>query len=237
MRGLAAWLVAVALPAVALAQDGGANRLPIQLQSDDSQPEPGNGAVGQPADPAPILVPSTGTGSTPLMSIDQERLFLESEWGQRVQNELAERSRDFAEENERLAQEFSDEEQELTRLRDTLSPEEFRARADEFDQRVVEVRRERDSMGQELQALFEQERTAFLQASLPLLAQLMEERGAVAVLDQRVIFVSAEAIDVTQALIERINAAEGAGEPIQPPADEDAGAGGAGDAPADQPEP
>lgn len=237
MRGLAAWLVAAALPAVALAQDGGANRLPIQLQSDESQPEPGNGAAGQTADPAPILVPSTGTGSTPLMSIDQERLFLESEWGERVQNELAERSRDFAEENERLAQEFSDEEQELTRLRDTLSPEEFRARADEFDQRVVEVRRERDSMGQELQALFEQERTAFLQASLPLLAQLMEERGAVAVLDQRVIFVSAEAIDVTQALIERINAAEGAGEPIQPPTDEDAGTGGAGDAPANQPAP
>ena len=42
----------------------------------------------------------------------------------------------------------------------------------------------------------------------------MEERGAVVVLDQSAIFVSAQSVDVTGVLIDRINRDIGAGKPV-----------------------
>lgn len=162
-----------------------------------------------------------------IMTIDQERLFLSSDWGQRMQHDLEELGQALAAENERLADEFAQEENELTRLRDTLTPQEFRARAEAFDKRVVEVRRERDSKTRELQQRADQERNAFYQAALPVLGRIMHERGALVVLDQRMIFVSADKIDVTQELITRINQEVGPGQAPEdqidaplPPSDE-----------------
>lgn len=201
MRGRAVlgslWALALALPATA--QDAAAPRAP--------------------ADAVPPLVVDTRSagaerGFPPIMTIDQERLFMGSLWGQRVQAEVERRSREIAAENERLASQFAAEEQELTTLRGTLPPEEFRQRADEFDKRVVAVRRERDTVARDLDSQVEQERTAFLRAALPVLAQVMEERGAVVVLDQSAIFVSAQSVDVTGVLIDRINRDIGAGKPV-----------------------
>jgi Skp family chaperone for outer membrane proteins len=150
-----------------------------------------------------------------ILTIDQEELFSASAWGMRVQADLDQRGSKIAEENERLAVQFSNEEEQLTALRSTLSPEEFRKRADEFDKRVVEVRRQRDSVGRELQDHVEEERAAFFRAALPVLAQVMKERGAVVVLDQRSIFVSAQSADITATMIERIDREIGAG-PAEP---------------------
>lgn len=147
----------------------------------------------------------------PVMTLDQDALFRRSAWGMRVQADLEQRGREIADENDRLAEQFSREEQELTSLRETLSAEEFRKRADEFDKRVVEVRREREEALRELQTRADAERTAFFRAILPVLTALMRERGAVAVLDQRAIFVAAESIDVTDDLIARMDAEVGAG--------------------------
>lgn len=161
---------------------------------------------------APLVVPSADSiKHLPIMTIDQERLFVESRWGRRAQMMIEEQGRALAAENERLADEFLREEQELTELRETLAPEEFRRRADEFDQRVIDVRRERDAAAREFQQLADQERVLFFQAALPILAQIMQEREAVVVLDQRMIFVSAESIDVTDDLIERVDAVRGDG--------------------------
>lgn len=189
-------------------------------------PETGNGTGVAPAvieaplqqDPERVL---------PVMTLDQDVLYRQSAWGLRVQAELERRGLEIANENDRLAEQFSNEEQELTILRETLSAEEFRKRADEFDRRVVEVRREREEALRALQTQADIERTAFFRAILPALSALMQERGAVAILDQRAIFVAAESIDVTDDLIARINAEIGAGESQSPEvAPEDAGQGG-----------
>lgn len=165
-----------------------------------------------------LVVPSDGTGQQlPIMTIDQDRLFTGSAWGRRVQNDLVTTGRDLADENERLLQQFSREEEELTRLRDTLSAEDFRARADEFDRRVVEVRRERDSAKQRLEQLAQEERDAFYNAVMPILAQMMQERHAVVVLDQRMVLVRAQAIDVTDDLIKRLDSEAGEGPATRDP--------------------
>ena len=177
------------------------------------------GAPAVPARPGlamdPILVDAPGVpaanGILPVITLDQDALYLNSKWGQRVQADLERQGREIAAENDRLEKQFADEERELTQLRATLPPEEFRTRADAFDTRVVEVRRERANAARELQTLANEERTAFFRAALPVLESIMRERGAVAVLDRHSVFVAAESIDVTEALIRQLDSSVGAG--------------------------
>lgn len=187
--------------------------MPPGLQGGVDAQSPGNGTASP-----PLVIdtpPGLASDALPIMTIDQDALFLRSAWGLRVQADVEHKGRDIADENERLANSFSAEEQELTTLRGTLPAEEFRKRADEFDQRVVEVRRQRDTVARDLQTHADAERSAFFRAALPVLAQLMRERGAIVVLDQRAIFVSAQSADVTDVLIARLNSEIGAG-PAKP---------------------
>ncbi len=216
MRGLTAIAVTLCCAAsFASAQ----THVPLAPTASEIAPPPSG--TQPPAVPG-LVVPSPAPAvQIPLMTIDQDALFLRSAWGQRAQAELERRGRELAAENEALAQALSREEQELTELRKTLPADEFRARADEFDKRVVEVRRERDTKATELQHYADSERDAFQQAVLPILARMMQERGAVAVLDLRVLFVSADAIDVTDDLIEEVDAVAGAGPSSGPAAGPD----------------
>ena len=185
-----------------------------------SAQERGGPAISMPFPPAtdsmaPIVVDAPGApaanGILPVLTLDQEALYLNSKWGQRVQADLERQGREIAAENDRLEKQFADEERELTQLRATLPPDEFRKRADEFDTRVVAVRRERVNAARDFQTRANEERNAFFRAALPVLAAVMRERGAVAVLDRQSVFVAADSIDVTEALIRRLDVAIGSG--------------------------
>ncbi|MDF3854778.1 OmpH family outer membrane protein [Paracoccus sp. P2] len=204
--------IAVLLLAALLAAPRGASAQPV--------PEPSEQPETLAPEAAPIVVetpPPNGQAVLPVLTLDQDALYLHSLWGQRVQADLERRGSEIAAENERLVEQFAAEERELTALRQTLPPDEFRKRADEFDKRVVEVRRARDAAPRALQAEAEEERQAFFRAVLPVLAALMRERGAVVVLDQRAIFVASQSIDVTEELIDRIDREIGAGPLADPP--------------------
>lgn len=194
---------------------------PLQAQIAGGDGPPDAAPPGRPGIvPTVIETPqrSSAERALPVMTVDQDGLYRRSAWGARVQAELERRGREIADENDRLAEQFSSEERELTALRKTLPAEEFRQRADEFDQRVVEIRREREDALRDLQTQADAERTAFFRAILPVLTALMRERGALAVLDQRAIIIAAESIDVTDDLIARMDAEVGAGpEPAAAP--------------------
>lgn len=209
-RGIAAWGLAalLAAPTGAPAQPAATGATPLAQ---------GDGAPDAP--PVVVDAPTpAGEGVLPVMTLDQAALYARSQWGQRVEAELERRRREVEAENERLADQLAAEEQSLTELRQSLPADEFRERADEFDRRVVEVRQQRDAAANELHSRDTAEQQAFFRAALPLLAALMRERGAVVVLDQRAIFVASQSIDVTEALIERIDREIGAG-PLEPPPD------------------
>lgn len=149
--------------------------------------------------------------AAPLLTVDQEALFARSAWGQRTQKLLEEAGSQIAAENERIAQELSDEEARLTEQRKVLAPAEFRKQAEAFDARATRIRRKRAQLVQELNAQGEASRNAFYQAALPIMGEVMQQRRAVAVLDRRTVFVSLDAIDVTDALITELDRALGAG--------------------------
>ena len=157
------------------------------------------------------------TPDSPVLTLDQERLFTASAFGQRVAEELQAASVELARENRRIEQDLIAEERALTERRATLAPEAFRELADAFDARVVALRRQQDAKAVALQRREEAERQAFLRAALPVLAELVSELGAVAILDDRAVLFAAGSIDVTDRAIDRIDAEIGAGTDLSPP--------------------
>ncbi|MCB2135039.1 MAG: OmpH family outer membrane protein, partial [Rhodobacteraceae bacterium] len=150
---------------------------------------------------------------SPILTLDQERFFNGSLWGQRAQAEVDAASATLSAENRRIEAELTGEEKELTEKRATMPADEFRTAADAFDARVTEIRREQDGKAREIGRILETERQQFYQAALPILGEVLQSRGAVAILDVRAIFVSADAIDVTDDVIATVNARLGSGAP------------------------
>jgi Skp family chaperone for outer membrane proteins len=162
--------------------------------------------------PQPIL-------TSPVLTMDQDELFERSAFGQRARREVEAASAEFTAENRRLEAELAQEELRLTELRPSTDPDAFRQLAAEFDARVVEVRRTQDQKGRDLARRPEEARQEFFRAAIPVLAELVRERGAVAILDSRAVIISADLIDITDEAIRRIDATlgDGTAPPAAPP--------------------
>lgn len=161
----------------------------------------------------------------PFLTIDQERLFTGSAFGQRVAAEIDARSRALAAENREIEAELVAEEQALTVARPTLTAEEFRTRADAFDTKVQDIRARQDAKSRDLTAFRDAEQQRFAEELGAVLADIAKARGALAVMDRRAMLVSADAIDVTADAIAAMDAKVGDGADGVPggPAPDDAG--------------
>ena len=146
-----------------------------------------------------------GLVKSPILKIESDRLFAESDFGRRVARELETESGILAAENRRIEAELTIEEQDLTDRRSQLEPEAFRALADAFDEKVQEIRRTQDAKARKLNSRGEADRVAFLQGVRPVLETLMREAGAAVILERSSVFLSANATDVTDLAISRVN--------------------------------
>ncbi|MEO0633160.1 MAG: OmpH family outer membrane protein [Pseudomonadota bacterium] len=142
----------------------------------------------------------------PIVTIDPERFYLDSAFGQSILTEVDSRNRALAAENRALEAQLEAEERELKELRPTLSPEDFRDLADAFDARVQAIRREREAEGRAISVMLDENRDQFLQAAQPVLEQIMRELGAAVVLDVNFVYASASAVDITDRAIAGVNA-------------------------------
>jgi Skp family chaperone for outer membrane proteins len=142
-----------------------------------------------------------------ILTIDQERLFLESEFGEALIAREQALAKELDAENARIEGELIAEEQDLTDRRGTLSAEEFSALATAFDEKVVRIRAEQDAKLRELTRSRDGDRKAFFRAAIPVLRDLLVERKALAIIDKSTIILSLSAIDVTDAAIAKVNAA------------------------------
>ena len=150
----------------------------------------------------------------PVLTIKRERLFTETQFGQNLSAEIAVRGRRLSAENRRIEQELADEESELTELRKTLNPKEFRVLAGAFDIKVTTARSEQDTKARGLSQLTDQVERRFLFTIAPAIEGLMREKGASVILDRRAVFASADETDITQEAIGRIDSALGQGMPL-----------------------
>ncbi|MCB2128804.1 MAG: OmpH family outer membrane protein [Rhodobacteraceae bacterium] len=155
--------------------------------------------------PATAQTAPAGNVAASIAAIDQERLFNDSAWGKRVAVEIADISANLAVENRRIEAELTAEEKSLTERRASLQSDLFRAEAEAFDQKVTQIRQEQDAKLRDIGKKHDAEKQAFYRAILPVMGRLLNERGAVVVLDSRAIVLAAENIDVTDELIAKID--------------------------------
>lgn len=152
-----------------------------------------------------------GVVRSALLTIEIDRLFAESAYGARVSAMIEDEGTRIAAENRRIEAELTEEESALTRQRATLEPAQFRTLADAFDQKVQALRQEQDTKARTLGTLSEESRRQFLQVAEPVLAEIMQQSGAAALLDKRTVFLSADVIDITDVAISRIDETIGDG--------------------------
>jgi Skp family chaperone for outer membrane proteins len=203
----------------------------------------GAGAAFAQAQPAPqVELPP------PVLTIDADRLLAESAFGRALAAEVDAAAQALAEENRRIEAELLAEEKDLTERRAMMSPDEFRPMADAFDEKVQRLRTEQDEKERALADLREEGRQRFFREAVPVLSEIVREQGALVLLDRRDVFLSADAIDITDVAIARIDAAVAPPDETAPdvapggtapvtPAPEDAPDGTAPAAPAPAPGP
>lgn len=157
---------------------------------------------------APVLHASpAGAQQGGYRILDEERLLRNSRLGQQILAELRAAEQALEAENQRVSEQLAEEEAALTELRATLSPEEFRARANMFDARVETIRAERNALGQELSRRSDSEAQRFFETALPVLVQLMQDENLVAILKPDALILGAEWLDITDLAIARLDAA------------------------------
>lgn len=212
---LGAALLAALTVTAAQAQEGEQRQLgfpsgfPVGQPTGDSFGAP----LGTPASPPPAAGPAgnPGTGGAPILTLNEEQMFTDSLWGKRAQAEFDKAAAALTRENRRIEAELATEEKTLTDRRRTMAAADFRAAADAFDVKVTGIRNAQDVKARALTQQREAERRAFFNAALPVLSQLLQDYGAVAILDGRAILLAQNDIDVTSPAIALIDARLGPG--------------------------
>lgn len=162
-------------------------------------------ATPEDAAPDAVAPPLQAFPQSAILILDQDRLFVESAFGKASLARERALIRLLEEENSRIEADLIAEEQDLTTRRATLPAEEFAALARDFDAKVERIRNEQDTKARDLTRNREEDRQAFLRAAVPVLGDLMREKGAVAILEKSTVILSLTAIDVTDEAITRVD--------------------------------
>lgn len=152
-----------------------------------------------------------GLPKSAILTVETDRMFAGSAFGRRIASEIDSQSARLSAENRRIESELTVEELELTQARSEMEPEAFRALADAFDEKVQATRAAQDAKVRALNQIGDVARVEFLQAARPILEELMRESGAGVILERASVFLSANATDITDLAIDRIDAAIGDG--------------------------
>ena len=155
----------------------------------------------------PVAVAATPS----ILTLDQDRLYAESRFGQALEKAAAEAAARLGAENRQIESDLAAEEKALTDRRATLSAEEFKPLAEAFDAKVERIRAEQEAKSKAVQDKRDAGRRAFFTAVLPVLAELMRQRGAQAILNKSAVILSFDSFDITDAAIQAIDAKLGDG--------------------------
>lgn len=153
----------------------------------------------------PVPAQQLGLPQSPILTISSDRLFSASQYGMEAEASIEEEGRRLAAENRRIEAELTAEEKELTDRRARMDPDAFRALADAFDAKVQDIRKAQDAKARVLALQRDEARALFFEAARPVLAELMREAGAGVILERSSVFLSANATDVTDLAISRID--------------------------------
>jgi Skp family chaperone for outer membrane proteins len=156
---------------------------------------------------------NVGVVQSEILVLNQERLFAETQLGQRMTQEYQAAREQLSNRNRQIEAELEAEEQALTEQRATLSPEEFRQLADEFDSKVQRIRRDSDRAVRNLERRRELAPVSFMRQVEPILVQILQDTKGVVIMDARSVLLRADVVDITDLAITRIDRQIGDGAP------------------------
>lgn len=143
----------------------------------------------------------------PVLTINQQRFFEESDFGKASLATLEAEARELQIEIRKVEADLEIEERLLTQRRTSLSPADFQPIAREFDEKVEKIRAAWGQKDKDLKQQRDQDQKTFLQSAVPILAEMMQDAGAVLLIDQSNVILSLDRVDVTNAAIVRVNSA------------------------------
>lgn len=173
--------------------------------------------TGVPASALPISEPETHPRAeglrlpSPVLTVDWEKLFDSTQWGQRIRSDLERATAAQRAENDRIADELIAEEKALTEKRGKIDTATFQQEADAFDAKATRIRTTQNAKAQALTQRFDAMRSAFFDRVAPLLDEVLRRRGAVVVIDQRAVIRALPEADATPDLISLIDTRYGDG--------------------------
>ncbi|GLQ34223.1 hypothetical protein GCM10007939_05060 [Amylibacter marinus] len=138
--------------------------------------------------------------------LDRNELFNLSEFGKHHIAILERKSKELNAESAALDAALEQEEAVLTQLRASLAPEEFQARATEFDTKVKQTRAEQIQKSRALTDEFSAARNEFSVTMNQLLEELINQNGIDVLLSKDSVIAYSNSRDITDLAIEMMNA-------------------------------
>ncbi len=140
-----------------------------------------------------------------ILVLNQERLLRASRTGQEVLAQERMMTEAHRDEGLRLDAELEAEERDLAEKRKELPAEDFAKLAVAFDTKVVATRRDHTEKSELLATTIEDGRKDFFSKIVPIVAQIMRERQADLVFEQRNVLFTGPNVDITADVIERLD--------------------------------
>lgn len=173
-------------------------------------------AVMAQTDGPAVITPPAETAAPPILTLNQDRLYRDSAFGRAALARAEAEAADLSAENRRLEAALEAEERALTDRRAALSPEDFAPLAAAFDQKVEEIRAAQDAKSRAITRQLDDDRKRFFETALPVLGELLNDTGAVAILADSAIILSLSSLDITDEAIARIDLVLTAPDPAPP---------------------
>lgn len=143
---------------------------------------------------------------SPIVAFDRAEILARSQLGLEISSESDVLQAEILAENERVNAELEAEEKELLALKQTLSAEEFRPRADAFDAKVLKARAVAEERANAAQEAYSAGIARFEQALNIVLTSIARDVGAVAVFERQQIYLLSGTIDISNEAIVRLDA-------------------------------
>ncbi len=157
----------------------------------------------------PLLAQERAAAAQDVLVLSQERLLRDSKKGKMILAEEESQKEQRVERASILEAELEADERSLAERKSELDPETFEQLAAEFDARVVAIREEDVRAAEVLAAEFEAIRKNFFADVVPIVAQIMTERGASLIFEQRNVLFTGPNVDITDDVIARMDKAAG----------------------------
>ena len=169
-------------------------------------------AVSAEANPANA---QTALPAPQVLTLDQDRLYTDSLYGKAMEARTLAASLALAAENRKIEADLAAEEADLTQKRSVTATAAFQVLADAFDAKVEKLRAEQTAKATGLKTRNDADRKVFFQAAVPVLADLMRQMGAYAILNHDAVVLAFNAIDMTDRAITALDDKLGDGSAVQ----------------------